>query len=223
MQEGTGIPLVFIHGFLGRSEDFRRIIAHLPGRLCYGADLFSPPAPDAISARDLGPCRLVGYSMGGRLAMRWALNYPSRVHSLVLLSAHYGLLDREEKKRRLAHDLIWAGKLLSQPFDEFLKEWYDQPIFASLQRKKLLLQEILMTRTSDDLLLLAKALLRHSLARGHCHRERLQTFPHPLLICYGTDDLKFKMLYDSWPQARAIPDAGHVLHFEQPEAIAELL
>ncbi|MBM3183996.1 MAG: alpha/beta fold hydrolase, partial [Chlamydiae bacterium] len=124
LKEGPGTPLVFLHGFLGKSEDWEGVISHLTHCPCIGVDLpghglssfhetfdFSPPAPRF---------HLIGYSMGGRLAMQYALRFAERIDRLLLIGAHPGLKTEKEKKERLQSDAKWADLLLHLSIDEFL-------------------------------------------------------------------------------------------------------
>lgn len=215
-------PLIFLHGFLGSSCDWEAVIARLPHRRCVALDLpghgMTPWTEEEL---DLSACHLIGYSMGGRLALRFALQHPERIKSLTLLSTHYGLETDEQKRNRLAADRIWIQKLNSLPFDQFLQEWYAQPVFSSLQTKPDLLKQIIaMKKKSADL---AKALEYWSLGHQPCYRSALLQFPKPIRILYGEQDHKFAALYAGWPQAIAIKEAGHCLHLETPEAVAAQL
>ena len=128
LKEGPGVPIVFLHGFLGRSEDWLEVCASLPPCRCIGIDLpghgDSPFEPDFTI--DLPQFHLVGYSMGGRIALQ---KFKDKALTLTLLSTHPGLKDAEERDARRESDAVWAKKLLHLPIDEFLKQWYDQPIF----------------------------------------------------------------------------------------------
>ncbi len=90
LKNGPGIPLVFLHGFLGNSADWEAVLSYLPDCPCFGVDLpghgsspfsttfdFDPPAPKF---------HLIGYSMGGRLALQYALRYPDRIAGLAIAS-----------------------------------------------------------------------------------------------------------------------------------------
>jgi 2-succinyl-6-hydroxy-2,4-cyclohexadiene-1-carboxylate synthase len=207
--------LVFLHGFLGSAADWDPIMNRLHDRICLAYNLpghgGNPWTSEELTFPEQ-PFHLIGYSLGGRLAMRFALQYPERVLSLALLSAHYGLTTPEEKAQRLHADRIWADKLRMLPFDQFLQEWYTQKVFSSH-----------MMRTTQPPEPLAQALLFWSLAHQPCYREQLRSFSKPLRILYGARDTKFKALYQDWPQGVEIPHVGHGLLFESPNEVYDQL
>jgi len=208
------------------------MVSHLHGRTCIAFDLpghgktpwSEIKIEDQLSGSfPLEPVDLVGYSLGGRLAMRFALSHPARIHSLTLLSTNYGLSCDAAKIARLQTDQIWAQKILSLPWDEFLFHWYSQPIFSSLRQNKQVLNEILSARTVQKPGELIKALLTWSLGYQNCYRDQLLTFSRPTQIAYGEKDEKFAQLFADWPTAHCIAGAGHALHFESPEEISRFL
>lgn len=207
----SSIPLVFLHGALGNRNDWTQVLSYLPETPCICIDLpghgdapfvetfdFAPPAPKF---------HLIGYSMGGRLAMQYALRHPGRIDKLLIASAHPGLATEEERMKRLESDAKWAKLLMESPIDEFLKRWYDQPVFAGFtpdlsMRRNLNIKEV------------ASALMHFSLGR----QPLLQV--EKALHVVGERDAKFRALH---PDAEIIPDAGHAVHLENPKAFATII
>lgn len=210
LKQGPGPLFVFLHGFLGNSWDWKEVCAHLPDSWhCIGMDL--PGHGDSVFTEDfLGKfpvfrekMHLVGYSMGGRLAMQVAAHFPDRVATLALCSAHPGLSEESERKKRLEHDRKWTAKLRRLSIDAFLKEWYDQPIFNGFRPE----------RTFGDRKSLARSLMHYSLAR-------LPFVETNALAIVGEQDEKFRKL---WKSSEIVPKAGHAVHLENPKAVAEIL
>lgn len=166
---------------------------------------------------------LVGYSLGGRLALRYAMRHPARIHSLTLLSTHSGLNSETEKQNRLQADRIWAQKILVLPFPEFLKTWYDQPLFTSLRQNPELMKKLISMRQNQRPKDLVEAMLNWSLGRQECHQGRLKQFPKPWRLLYGEHDRKYAELYGGLPNAHPIAKAGHALHIEAPQEVASFL
>ena len=204
-------PLVFVHGFLGNPSDWDGLISYLPkGPFIpielpgHGSTPFTehftiiPPAPKF---------HLAGYSMGGRLSLQYARKFPDRILSLTILSAHRGLKTWEEKDARLKKDEQWAKKLLTLSIDEFLTQWYDQPLFHSFK------PDFSMRRNHNPEEL-AKTLLYYSLAYQPLYQ------PEQALYLVGEKDSKYRALY---PKAIVVPKSGHMIHIENPKYIADII
>ena len=74
------------------------------------------------------PPVLVGYSMGGRLALHALLEDSEAWSGAMIVSAHPGLQDEGERILRMAADAEWAGKALTAPWVEFLEQWESQSV-----------------------------------------------------------------------------------------------
>ncbi|WP_324695955.1 alpha/beta fold hydrolase [Novosphingobium aerophilum] len=101
-REGTGTPLVLVHGFGGSRHDWEPIVAALPADLPliaydqrgFGDSTGAPGVPfshsdDLLALLDtLGIARadLCGLSLGGGTVLNFALNHPECVRRLVLVS-----------------------------------------------------------------------------------------------------------------------------------------
>ncbi len=152
--EGSGAPLVLLHGFTGSSQNWAAHSAHFahshrviaPDLLGHGRT-DAPPDPArysmAESAADLaellaqiapGPVTLLGYSMGGRLALYFALHYPERVARLILESASPGLATAQERQQRIAADEALAARIERDGIEKFVDFWEGISLFASQQR-----------------------------------------------------------------------------------------
>ncbi len=105
------------HGFLGSPSDFQ----FLDGDKVILHDLYEE-VPNT-SAQDT----LIGYSMGGRLAMELAKR--NGFQKLILINAHPGLQDDKEKEGRR----IWEDEVLERLTDpkSFLTWWNELPLFKA--------------------------------------------------------------------------------------------
>jgi len=216
MQPNT--PLLFLHGFLGTAADWDEVIAHLP-HPCFALNL--PGHGDAPFREDIdtvlldaieriGKPHLIGYSMGGRLALQFAARHRSKIEKLILLSAHPGLTAGHQE--RLTQDRTWCHKLKTRSIDEFLQDWYDQPIFKTLVAK----MDIRTFRQHQRPLDLAYALEAFSLA----HQPDLSHVPAHFLV--GELDAVYRAHYKKLPH-HLIAGAGHAAHLENPKAVAGVI
>ncbi len=219
---GLGIPVVFLHGFLGCAEDWEDVAKHLkapsialdlPG---HGRSPFTPDADAALhEALPATPVHLVGYSMGGRLALQYAIRHPARIASLHLLSAHLGLATALERSARRERDELWAHKLRTLPIDDFLQQWYDQPLF----RTRELNMHAFERRRRQTPELLAAALQAYSLS----HQSDLATqLPSGTSLLVGEHDLAYRAFYRAHPHT-VIESASHAAHLENPLAVAKAI
>jgi 2-succinyl-6-hydroxy-2,4-cyclohexadiene-1-carboxylate synthase len=210
-------PLIFLHGFLGAKEDWTDVFPYFEGHFySIAIDLpghgSAPYCENVLSAlkkilQMYSPKPIiVGYSMGGRIAMQLQ-EYAS---SLVILSAHPGLATQAEREAREKIDAMWSEKILQLPFEQFLTEWYAQPIFQSFS--------LIDRRMKQDPQALSKMMLQLSLANQH-----ISPISCPALFVYGEEDLKYRELYCRLPNARGIPGCGHVVHLEKPKECAQLI
>lgn len=210
---------VFLHGFLGSTKDWEILFKYLNAQVMafdlpgHGGAKFTPYFIDELLVKTshLSPFHLVGYSMGGRIAIQFAKKFPSRIKKLSLISTHLGLKTELEKQKRFEEDLNLSKKILETPIDLFLKNWYDQPLFQSLREKI----DILNMRKHQNRPGLAQAIAYHSLAHQHF------SIPNAHFII-GALDEKYKRLYQDIPHT-LIENTGHAIHLENPEALAKVL
>jgi 2-succinyl-6-hydroxy-2,4-cyclohexadiene-1-carboxylate synthase len=236
------LPVVlFLHGFLGSSADFAATIDHLSKHFCCLAvdlpghgktvvdredELYTmPQAANAIvtwlDALQISRCFLVGYSMGGRLALYLALHFPQRFPKVVLASASPGLKTSAEREARLRHDDELAERLEAD-FPAFLSYWYSQPLFHALRHHPAFWQ-VQEQRSRNRPEALAKALRAFSTGRQPSLWSLLPQ-SQPLLLLVGENDRKFctinQVMAARCPtiQLEIIAGCGHVIHVEKIEA-----
>jgi 2-succinyl-6-hydroxy-2,4-cyclohexadiene-1-carboxylate synthase len=210
--------LIFLHGFLGSSEDFSPLIAQLESDFyCCAPDLTTPTALiDALRKLQPLPTFLIGYSMGGRVALHLAAQ--AKMCRLILLSTNPGLTSTKEVAARKEEDLKWAELLETLPLEKFLDLWYAQPLFASLKKKKELFEPLLQRRLSIDSKGHANLLRRFGLGT-----QISSLLPAEATFMYGEEDLKYSNLSHTLPpnwKKIKIAGSGHAVHLENPEACA---
>jgi len=242
---GNGTPLVCLHGFLGCADDFRLLFEKLQHeRRCVAFDLpghGASPAPLPLSGPVFeatcelvlawisetidGPFDLLGYSMGGRIAYGLLSMADERIRRAVILGANPGIEDEEGRARRRVSDAMLADRLLTEPFDAFIDDWYAQPLFDGL-RTSSVFPDVRVRRIQGDSERLSRSLRCLGPGEQPSYWQTLGTREAPVLLVAGADDPKYVEINRSavaaCPGAEAvvITQAGHSVHLEQPEAFA---
>ena len=172
---------------------------------------------------------LVGYSLGGRLALHLAARHPDRVETLAVIGAHAGF-EGEARARRQAEDEALAARIEAEGVDWFAAYWAALPIFAGLARRGPdFLATIDARRRRNRAEGLAAALRGMGGAAAEPFWDRLPAIEAPTLVIVGAADEPYlargRRLVSLVPNARLeiVPEAGHAAHLEQPEAVAALL
>ena len=75
---------------------------------------------------------LLGYSLGGRLALHACLSRPDLWKSAIVVGADPGLESEEEKKLQLDRDRNWAERLKREPLEKLVDEWDAQSVFCGI-------------------------------------------------------------------------------------------
>ncbi|HEX7751855.1 MAG TPA: alpha/beta fold hydrolase [Novosphingobium sp.] len=237
--ENDASPLVLVHGMGGQRHDWDRLVAALPADWpLIRYDLRGFGASDAdealpyshtddllalLDAQGVERAPLLGLSMGGGVALNFALDHPERVSRLALISP--ALVGWEWSHEWKA---LWRG--VSQPAragDLALarERWWLHPMFA-------------LARQSD-----AAAELRAAIEAYHGRQwvrdnqrdalpdiDRLHTLAPPTLLLTGAHDVAdIRLIADviagAAPDVARVDhaDAGHMLHLERPREVAETL
>jgi 2-succinyl-6-hydroxy-2,4-cyclohexadiene-1-carboxylate synthase len=177
---------------------------------------------DWLDFVNISNCFLVGYSMGGRVALYLGLHFPERFPKVVLESASPGLKTEQERQQRLQHDRLLADRLQTD-FSTFLTNWYQQPLFHSLQEHPEF-EQIMEQRSQNQPYELAKSLRYLSTGLQPSLWNLLKKHSQPLLLLVGERDRKFCTInqemaeYCPTAQLKVVPNCGHVVHLEHPIA-----
>jgi 2-succinyl-6-hydroxy-2,4-cyclohexadiene-1-carboxylate synthase len=168
-----------------------------------------------------------GYSMGGRLCLRLALDDPERVRGLVLLSASPGIADPTERAARRQADEDLALEIERDGVDPFLARWLRQPLFASLPPEA---ADLDSRRAGNTVATLTHALRALGAGVQEPLWDRLGDLEPPFLPVAGSLDEKYVVIAFEMAQAvrrdvhpLLIGGAGHAVHLEQPDAVASVL
>ncbi len=171
---------------------------------------------------------LLGYSMGGRLALQWAVQNANRIQSLVLIGSHPGMRDGPLKEARRRLDMDWAEYFATNNIEDCWRSWSELPLIKD-QSSTSGMQKRLKTRLSQSPMSLSRSMRYFGSGIMTDCWDHLGSINVPVLLIAGEKDLKYTELNRDMaccmPQAELFvqPDAGHAPHFEQPQSIGNVL
>lgn len=199
---------VFLHGFLGSPRDWENYTPFFYP--CLTPDMTQIDTLEAFGKSLPEGSHLVGYSMGGRIAL-WLLSlFPRKFSSAVLLSANPGIENREE---RILEDEKWIDILKNEPLADFIDKWYKQPLFRN--------SPIPSWRLDQDPEKLIVLIQKFSVAKQPSFWNDLHKFQVPMLFLFGQEDEKYQRiaacLKSKNVQVETIQGATHAIHLEKGE------
>jgi 2-succinyl-6-hydroxy-2,4-cyclohexadiene-1-carboxylate synthase len=232
--------VVLLHGFTHTGASWDPVVAAL-------AESYRALAPDirghgSASGREpvtldgvlgdvaeLAPDRftLVGYSMGGRIALHAALAFGDRVDRLALVGASPGIADPAERAARRAADERLADEVERMTIEEFAHRWAQTPVLAG--QPPAVAAAIDADRRRNQPAGLARALRGLGTGTLASLWERLPELEMPVTLVVGERDEKFTAIADQMARGLsdasviAVAGAGHAVHLEAPERVAELV
>jgi len=167
---------------------------------------------------------LLGYSLGGRLALHACLSRPDLWKSAIVVGADPGLESEEEKKLQLARDRNWAERLKREPLEKLVDEWDAQPVFGGIENQAPRnLGEMDPQKISQQFLIFSKGIQRN-LAPKLAELKNL-----PILFVSGEKDQKYQVIGEKLAKsfsvinAQVIADAGHRVPWENTESFVQVL
>jgi 2-succinyl-6-hydroxy-2,4-cyclohexadiene-1-carboxylate synthase len=179
---------------------------------------------DVLERAGLPAAWVVGYSMGARVALRWAVQRPHRVQGLILESATAGLESERERANRQVLDDALAERIRRGGMQAFVEEWLEQPLFSGLKRLPQAQQDAnkaqrLLNRTVG----LVNSLRGMGAGALAPVWGEVANLAIPSLLLAGQNDAKYvnlaQRLAGRIPGSRCVvlPGAGHTVHQEQPQ------
>jgi 2-succinyl-6-hydroxy-2,4-cyclohexadiene-1-carboxylate synthase len=221
--------VLFIPGFMQRGDAWRPVAELLPERypsrvLDHAEHSFEGRLRE-IDEADADV--LVGYSLGGRLALRAALRSPGSFTAVVLVGSTAGIEEGPMRAQRAEADEKLASWIEAMPIEDIVALWERQPLFAD--QSEALVEAQRPGRLSQDPRSLA--LLLRTAGQGVLDPvwDELHSFELPLLAIAGARDDGYsaaaKRIASVAPNARAaiVEDAGHAPQLQQPEAVASVI
>lgn len=236
-----GFCLDLLHGFLGRAADWDPVLDALRGlgvevsarapellrdveQARSGFDGWSRGYCEAVRREPAARRVLVGYSMGGRLALHALARAPELWRAAVLISTNPGILAEpyvQGRRARRAWEADWSRRFLHDDWDALMADWNALPVFAGARVKRV--------EAEHDREVLAAALQGWSLTRHTIRADELDALKGTALSwVFGQSDAKFRDLA-AVLQERGAPGSftflpgGHRLPAESPRALAELI
>ncbi len=154
---------------------------------------------------------LLGYSLGGRLALHALLEKNHPWQAAVIVSAHPGLEAEPDRATRRATDARWATQALAGNWQEFLAAWNAQAMLGSAPMRDRQASSSLIVRRRE----VARSFVDWSLGAQQPLWQRLGEISIPVLWIAGENDPKFLALAERAvaliPNAHlaVAPAAGH--------------
>jgi 2-succinyl-6-hydroxy-2,4-cyclohexadiene-1-carboxylate synthase len=245
---GEGSPVTLLHGFTQRGRSWHEVVEKMPAGWQWivpdlrghGDTRVRPGAPHTMDAcmadllmlwDHLGVSRshLVGYSMGGRLALHVAAAHPERVLSLLTIGAHAGLAEDAREGRRRGDEAM-AHRIETDGLEAFVNYWSSLPLFAGLERRgPAFLAQVRAERMNNKAGGLAESLRGMGAGAMRPIWDKLALVKCQCTVVAGQLDHGYvasaRRLAESVPSGRVVvvQRSGHTVHQERPEAFARLL
>ncbi len=246
-ERGNGPPLVLLHGFTGSSVNWQEqllrfsvshrvlaidLLGHGRTSSHLAPERFAMPAvrDDLIAIFEslrLSAVNLLGYSMGGRLALYVAATRPAYLQSLILESASPGLQTTDQRLARIENDERLANEIEAYGISAFVDRWQQLPLFASQKRIPKEKRDMLFSqRLTNSVSGLANSLRGMGTGRQPSLWSALDTISLPVLLLAGNLDEKYtslaRQMEAALPHAElhVFPGVGHNTHLENPDGFA---
>ena len=247
---GEGFPFLLLHGFTGDRSTWSEfkpfwkehskaialdIIGHgptdsplEPSR--YDIEAIADDLYALLEKLEIDKTDLLGYSMGGRLALTFAIKYPKKVRRLILESSSPGLKTESEREARRLHDEKLAERIQTEGLHEFIDYWENIPLFQSqLRLPQPIRDHIRKQRLSNSENGLMNSLKGMGTGAQASWWNALEDVNIPTLLLTGSFDEKFcqiaskmtkKLKNSKWI---SIDDCGHAIHVEKSEIFGTIV
>lgn len=249
-KHGNGFPLILLHGFTGDTTTWDPYYEALGTQTkCYAVDIIGHGKSDSpgeieryrmmsvvddlfLLMEKLGIAKadILGYSMGGRLALSLAQKYPAKVRKLILESTSPGIKEAEERKVRVQNDEKLAAFIEEQGITDFVDYWETIPLFKSQESlSKAIKDRIREQRLKNSQRGLANSLRGMGTGMQPSWWEDLESLEIETLLLTGSLDEKFcgiaRQMSEKLPRCRweTIEGSGHAIHVEDPEKFVTIV
>jgi 2-succinyl-6-hydroxy-2,4-cyclohexadiene-1-carboxylate synthase len=246
---GSGTPVVLLHGFTGSAHAMARLagglsdthrtlsldlIGHGRSAAPRDAAAYSMTAcvgqlAAVLDELDLHDAHLIGYSMGGRVALAFGAAHPARVASALLVGTSAGIRDPQQRADRVRDDEALAERIERDGVEAFVDFWISQPFLVDARRLGARgVAEARKMRLANSAHGLAASLRGMGSGAQPPMHDVLARVGAPICLAVGEEDLKFRALAaemsQQLPNARVeiVPEAGHSAHTDNPAAFLKL-
>lgn len=249
-RNNSGKYIIFLHGFTGSLKDWIEVtklidsgfniaildfIGHGESDSPVDESLYSTESiieqiDLAINSITKGKIILAGYSMGGRAALSYAIQYPKKLLALILESTSPGITSENLRKERIISDDELAKFILDNPIEKFINHWMNIDLFKSqnsLPKEKLKL--IREKKSKNNKVGLANSLKGFGSGKMPPLFENLKNIRIKTLLISGELDEKFtnidlhmsRLIQSS--EIVIVKGAGHNTHLEKEEEFVKVV
>lgn len=237
--------LALLHGFTGTHHTWDEVRGRLgKGRFLIVPDLpghgksvgfrtveemsFDATSDTLVKVLDLAGVErtaLLGYSLGGRIALNFALRHQNRLTCLILESTSPGIRDHKERQGRRKEDDALADGIVRYGLKWFVKHWEDTPIFATQKNlNSRVIQRVRNDRLSNTPTGLAMSLRSTGAGRMRPLWDSLGSLEIPVQLIVGRRDEKYLAISEEMKELiphctlNVVEGVGHATHTENPVA-----
>lgn len=233
-ESGSGDSILFIHGLGSDADSWRWQVPHFaehhrvitydlrghgrsskpPGP--YSIGQFAADTAELIRVLDRSPVHVVGISLGGMVAMQFALDFPDCVRSMVLVNCVADTRLNSWKKRWIYLNRLCLVRCLGM---KTLGRIIARRLFPARDQDVLRREFIRHCGSNDKRAYIAtiKAIA------GWCVSDQLHKIRVPVLVLVADHDytpLEIKQAYTGkmpWAELRIVHDSRHGTPIDQPE------
>jgi 2-succinyl-6-hydroxy-2,4-cyclohexadiene-1-carboxylate synthase len=243
--------VLLLHGFTGNSEDWLPLIDSFPENFNYILlDLIGHGKSDhpliidyykteslveqikTIKERILPNTKIIllGYSMGGRAALSYAVKYPDDIKGLILESASAGIKNETERKKRYEDDMKIVEFINSHTIEEFIDFWYDQEMFNTQKRfSNDKIKRLKRQKYNNSKIGLSNILKGFSPGIMPPLHDKLKSIKVRTVLITGDLDTKYTFINSRIVRGfhkakhKVVKNSGHNTHLEEPKRFIEIV
>ncbi len=247
---GAGTPIYFLHGFAGTTQSWKTVASIFAKKFkCYLIDL--PGHGKSNSPSDINQYSMsnltkllktitdshkikkaiwIGYSMGGRILLHFAKQYPNKCSGLIFEGTTSGITNLKERNLRKLNDSKLATNIEKNGIEWFVNYWEKLPIFrtqTSISNSQITDQRNM--RLNNNVVGLANMLRKIGTGSLYPLNDILPNISIPSLCIAGDKDFKYSTIAKNMSNNlrnstyMTVQDAGHNTHFEKPEIFTKIV